>query len=128
MNEKPMKPGDDPRPHDTPDAITGGSPHGRHDATINATNAVLHDSTDIALVLLKARDGDVLIADKPTVALALAGRINKTPDRTRVLFLTTMEGAANICSEIILAMHRAGPEAADELMAAISRGIEDTQP
>jgi hypothetical protein len=48
--------------------------------------------------------------------MLLEGRINKTTDRARNLYLMNEDGAASLVSELIALAHRIGPEFGERLM------------
>ena len=81
-------------------------PGGTHDANaviIDTTDAVLLDSSVVTLV---GSPGN----PKPYLAMLLQGRINKTTDRARNLYLMNEDGAAALVSELLALAHRIGPE------------------
>lgn len=80
-------------------------PHGQNNVTINMTNAVLLDGLNVAMVGA-VKDGTV--GKDPLIALSLAGRINKTKERSEVLYVMDPEGAAAICADLIGVMGRMG--------------------
>jgi hypothetical protein len=90
-----------------------GGPHDRGAVVVDTTNAVLLDHCDVALV-----DGAGI------VAMSLAGRINRSADRAKVLFLFDTDGAAAIITELLGLMGRAGAEGfladLDARMAALA--------
>lgn len=88
--------------------IGGGDPHGQDDVLIEATNAVLHDETEVAL--FRTPDG------QRGVVLVLSGRIARSQDRARVCFLLGAEGVANIMTELAGVLGRADAADAEKLM------------
>lgn len=92
----------DPRKSGGDIAGPGGA-HDRNSVVLDVTNAVLLDSTDVCLVETPAGTG-------PFLAMLLEGRINKTPDRARNLYLLNEDGAAALVTELIALAHRIGPE------------------
>jgi hypothetical protein len=80
-----------------------GGPHDRNSVVLDTTNAVLLDSSDVCLVEAPGRNG-------PFLAMLLEGRINKTTDRARNLYLMNEDGAAALVTELMALAHRIGPE------------------
>jgi hypothetical protein len=80
-----------------------GGPHDRNSVIIDTTEAVLLDHSTVTLM---GSPGD----PKPYLAMLLEGRINKTTDRARNLYLLNEDGAAALVSELIALAHRIGPE------------------
>ena len=102
----PRKPGGD---------IAGpGGPHDRDQVVIDATDGVLLDSIDVAHVRME-KDG------------ILSGRINKTTDHSRVLYLMDRQGAASLVADVIALYGRAGQHVAfaADLHAAMDRLAAD---
>lgn len=110
--------GDDPRRLGGDIAGPGG-PHDRHAFVVDSTDAVLLDHTTVSIVHLARRDapGEV----EHAVGLLLEGRVNKTRDRTRVLYLVNADGAAALFTELAGLASRASAEGltdlADEFVA-----------
>lgn len=92
-----------------------GGAHDRGGVVIDTRNAVLHQGTTVAMV-----DG----AEQLTIALELEGRVNRSSDRARVLYLLPIDGAAALISELIGVVSRAGDEARAELDVAVMRRLE----
>lgn len=80
-----------------------GGPHDRDAVIIDTTDAVLLDSSVVTLV------GSPGHPD-PILAMLLEGRINKTTDRARNLYLMNEDGAAALVTELLALAHRIGPE------------------
>lgn len=95
-----------------------GGPHNANSVILDTTDAVLLDSS---LVTLVGSPGN----PKPYLAMLLQGRINKTTDRARNLYLMNEDGAAALVSELIALAHRIGPEFGDRLMDRV-RHLLDT--
>lgn len=102
--KEPLTGGTDPRQAGGTFAGPGG-PHDRNGVVIDATNAVLLDDVHVALVE-GWRDGVRL--DNHVVALKLEGRINKTKERSEIVYMFDEDGAAAIVSELIALATRAG--------------------
>lgn len=85
------------------DIVGPGGPHDANSVIIDATDAVLLDSSVVTLV---GSPGD----PKPYLAMLLEGRINKTTDRARNLYLMNEDGAAALVAELLALAHRIGPE------------------
>jgi hypothetical protein len=79
-----------------------GGPHDRNSVIIDTTNAVILDSTSVSL--METHNGN------PVLAMLLEGRIAKTTDRARNLYLMNEDGAAALVTELIALAHRIGPE------------------
>jgi hypothetical protein len=90
-------------PRKTGGDIAGpGGPHDRNAVIIDTTNAVLLDHSDVCL--METTNGN------PVMAMLLEGRINKTTDRARNLYLFNEDGAAALVTELLALAHRIGPE------------------
>ncbi len=90
-------------PRKTGGDIAGpGGPHDRNAVTIDTTDAVLLDHSDVCL--METAGGSVVLA------MLLEGRINKTTDRARNLYLLNEDGAAALVTELLALAHRIGPE------------------
>ncbi|WP_018503066.1 hypothetical protein [Parafrankia discariae] len=108
---------DDPR--DLGGDIAGpGGPHDRNAVVVDTSNAVLLAGLDVAIAH-NASDG------RDFVTLLVEGRINRTQDRTRVLWLADEDGLAALVTEIEALMRRAGPAWLDRYRAAKARRIAD---
>ena len=94
-----------------------GGPHDANSVVIDATDAVLLDSS---LVTLVGSPGD----PKPYLAMLLEGRINKTTERARNLYLMNEDGAAALVSELIALAHRIGPEFGERLMGRVRHLVQ----
>lgn len=79
-----------------------GGPHDRNSVIIDTTNAVILDATSVSL--METHRGN------PVLAMLLEGRIAKTTDRARNLYLMDEDGAAALVTELIALAHRIGPE------------------
>lgn len=90
-------------PRKTGGDIAGpGGPRDRNAVILDTTDAVLLDSSDVCL--METSGGSVVLA------MLLEGRINKTTDRARNLYLLNEDGAAALVTELIALAHRIGPE------------------
>jgi hypothetical protein len=87
----------------------------RHNAAIDTTNAVLMDGCIVARIETRPTRGEPGVA----LAMLLEGRINRTQDRARVLFVFDEDGAAAIVSELVTLAYRLGPAFGDRLMDRI---------
>ena len=106
-------------PRKTGGNIAGpGGPHDRNAVIIDPTDAVLLDSSDVCLIEVPGRTA-------PALAMLLEGRINKTSDRARNLYLMNEDGAAALVSELLALAHRIGPEFGERLMGRV-RHLLDT--
>ena len=61
------------------------------------------------------RDG---VPSTPVIGMTLSGRINRTTERTRILYLFDEDGSAGIVTELIGLTSRMGPGFLGRLMAA----------
>lgn len=90
-------------PRKTGGDIAGpGGPHDRNSVIVDTTDAVLLDHSDVCLV--ETSNGS------PILAVLLEGRINKTTDRARNLYLMNEDGAAALVTELLALANRIGPE------------------
>lgn len=96
MSRRRKKPHGDPRRAGGQIAGPGG-PHDRHAVVIDAEDAVLLDYVEVAAVEPET-DGRRSL---PVVAVTLGGRINKTEERSTVLYLTNEDGAAGIVAQLV---------------------------
>lgn len=78
-----------------------GGPHEVDGVVVDTRRAVLLDRQEVSLV--EARAGE------QAVALLLEGRINRTRERARVLFLTNADGIAALLTEVVALASRAEP-------------------
>lgn len=105
-------------PRKTGGDIAGpGGPHDRNAVIIDTTDAVLLDHSTVTLVETSNHAA-------PVLAMLLEGRINKTTDRARNLYLMNEDGAAALVSELITLAHRIGPEFGERLMQRVNGLIE----
>ena len=93
-----------------------GGPHDTNAVIIDTTNAVLLDSSDVCLV--ETGGGEVVLS------MLLEGRINKTSDRARNLYLMNEDGAAALVTELIALAHRIGPEFGERFTARLQHLID----
>ena len=104
-------------PRKTGGDIAGpGGPHDRNSVIVDTSNAVLLDSTDVCLV--ETSNGT------PALAMLLEGRINKTTDRARNLYLLNEDGAAALVTELLALAHRIGPEFGHRFTARLQHLID----
>ena len=94
-----------------------GGPHDRDSVIIDPTNAVLLDHSTVSLV---GSPGE----PRPYLAVLLEGRINRTTDRARNLYLMNEDGAAALVSELLALAHRIGPEFSERVMARVSHLLD----
>jgi hypothetical protein len=87
-----------------------GGPFDRNAVVIDTQYAVLLDYTEVALV--EVHHGE---EKGPALALMLAGRINKTTERSQVVYLFDTDGAAAIISQLIGLASRMGQEFLEDL-------------
>jgi hypothetical protein len=97
MSDLPNLHGDDPRPLGGNIAGPGG-PHDLDAVVVDMTDAVLLDHTTVAIVHLARRNEPGVF--EHAVALQFEGRVNKTSDVTRVLYVVNADGAAALFTEL----------------------------
>jgi hypothetical protein len=124
VSQRKKKPHGDPRKAGGAYAGPGG-PFDRHAVVVDATDAVLLANVGVTVIepYLDSRP------KLPAVGLELSGRINKTGEVARILFLMDADGAAAIVSELLgLAQRAAGilPDFLPRLLARIDELPEDT--
>jgi hypothetical protein len=93
-----------------------GGPHDRNSVILDTTDAVLLDNTNVCL--METTNGSVALG------MLLEGRINKTTDRARNLYLMNEDGAAALVSELLALAHRIGPEFGETLMARVQHLLD----
>lgn len=98
------------------DIVSLGGPQDRHGVILDDRNAVLLDHSTVTLV--ETRSGS------PVLAVLLEGRINKSPDRARNLYLMNEDGAAAIVTELMALANRIGPEFEERFTARIQHLID----
>jgi hypothetical protein len=95
------------------DVAGPGGPHDRNAVVLDTSKAVLLDHAT-ALIAHLTRKGEPLDAH----ALLLEGKINGSPDRSRILYLTDLDGAADVCAHLMALAARNSQ--ADEFTKAIA--------
>jgi hypothetical protein len=96
-----------------------GGPFDRGAVVIDTGGALLPDS----LVVTTVDPPDAATADAPLIALELAGRINRTQDRHRLLLLGDVDLAASFITELYGLAARG--RFTDALDRAVARRLED---
>lgn len=101
-----------------------GGPHDRDAVVVDISNAILLDYCEVATVatgrfIPGGMESDIRIS------MVLAGRINKTDERARILYLFDTEGAAAIISELMAVATRHGPAFARDLNARVEKLLAD---
>lgn len=94
-----------------------GGPHDANSVIIDTTDAVLLDHSTVTLVGSPGQP-------KPHLAMLLEGRINKTTDRARNLYLMNEDGAAALVTELIALAHRIGPEFGERFTARLQHLLD----
>lgn len=85
------------------DVAGPGGPAQQNSVVVDTTRAVLLDgSTGVVVHLQRAGQAE------DAYGLMLEGRINKTIERSRVLYLTDLEGLAKVAAECVSLAGRAG--------------------
>lgn len=106
----------DPRPLGGDIAGPGG-PHDRGQVILDTRNSVLLAEVEVAMV-------DNASDQRRFASLVLGGRINRSTDQSRVLYLFDADGAAAIVTELIGLAGREGDTYAAEFKAAVSGRLE----
>ena len=116
------RPGWNSDPRDPSGDIAGpGGPHERQSVVLDTSKAVLVDYAEACIAHL-TRKGQPVDA----VALMLAGKINGSPDRSRILYLTDWDGAADIVAHLLSLAARDGQsEAFSKTIAASAAWVTD---
>lgn len=105
-------------PRKTGGDIAGpGGPHDRNAVILDTTDAVLLDHSTVTLVETPNHTA-------PVLAMLLEGRINKTTDRARNLYLLNEDGAAAIVTELLALAHRIGPEFGHQFTARLQHLLD----
>jgi hypothetical protein len=99
------------------DIVGPGGPQDRNGVILDDRNAVLLDHSTVTLVETRGGGG-------PVLAMLLEGRINKTADRARNLYLMNEDGAAAIVTELLALANRIGPEFGDRFTARVQHLID----
>lgn len=102
------RPGDDTREAAGAIIDVAGDPYAASGAVIDARNAILLDEIDVAAV--DPDPGHPADPESVFLALVLGGRVNMRDERSRVLFLMPIDGAAGICSQLVGVAGRLGPD------------------
>jgi hypothetical protein len=114
MTTDPRRPGGD---------IAGpGGPFDKDAVVLDPRNAVLLGSCEVCLV---EQHNFQMGETKLGVAMVLTGRINKTTDTARILFLFDIDGAGDIIAQLFGLAERGGPEIANQLEAAFTKALND---
>ncbi|MFE7236118.1 hypothetical protein ACFVAF_37000 [Streptomyces sp. NPDC057596] len=93
-----------------------GGPHDRNSVIVDTTNAVILDASTVTQV--------ETLTGTPALAMLLEGRINKTTERARNLYLMNEDGAAALVTELIALAHRIGPEFGHRFTARLQHLID----
>lgn len=107
---RPVQPADDPRSVGGDIAGPGG-PHDEGGVILDTTRAVLLDSVVCSTIEVSETSS--------MIAMLCEGRINRTTERARVLFIFGTDGAAAIATELVALIGRASskPGFGAQLMA-----------
>jgi hypothetical protein len=93
-----------------------GGPHDRNSVIIDTTNAVILDATTVTEV--------ETLTGRPALAVLLEGRIARTTERARNLYLMEEDGAAALVTELIALAHRMGPAFGERFMARLQHLLD----
>lgn len=96
--------------------IVGGTPYGRGDALIDTADAVLLEEVTVVVLGVAGSDG----AGR-AIGMELAGRVNKTPRRSSVLYVFDADGAAAIVSQLLGLAARVSSTFLEDLLARVRR-------
>jgi hypothetical protein len=83
-----------------------GGPFDRNAVVVDSRNAVLLDHTEVVLVETTSNGNP----NPPAIGMALSGRINRSTERTQILYLMNEDGATAIVSELVGMAGRIGPD------------------
>ena len=97
-----------------------GGPFDQNAVVVDMRNAVLMERQEVALVAV-GRGG----AWDKALALLLEGRINKTTDRAKVLYLLGPDAAAALVTELVGVCQREGGEFAAMFQVAFEERMAD---
>lgn len=97
-----------------------GGPHDRDGVILDTGRAVLLDYCEVATLALGRYTAGGAEAEVG-IGMVLAGRINKTKEQARVLFLFDTDGAAAIISELMAVATRHGDAFARDLNARVEK-------
>lgn len=101
-----------------------GGPHDRDAVIVDTTKAILMEYCEVATVALGRRTPDGMETEVG-LAMVLAGRINKTPEQARILYLFDSDGAAAIISELMAVATRQGDAFANDLNARVTKLLSE---
>lgn len=116
MSTRRKPPSRDPRKAGGSFAGPGG-PHDKHGVVVDTGDAVLLDHCGVVLVE-PYRSGQ---AGPPMLGMTLSGRINRTPDRTEILYLFDEDGAAGIITELLALGSRIGEGFVERMLERIDK-------
>lgn len=102
-----------------------GDPLAKGGVVIDTRDAVLLETVDVCLVDA-VRGGRR--EERPLLALELGGRINKTSDEARILYLFDEDGAAAIVTELLGLAVRIGPDFAARFIARTEEVLKASRP
>jgi hypothetical protein len=94
-----------------------GGPYDQGGVLLDTHNSVLLDHTTVAM-LDNASDG------RRIASLLLEGRVNRSTDRTRVLYMLDADGAAAIVSELVALAGREGGAYAEEFLRLLRERMD----
>jgi len=93
-----------------------GGPHDRNSVIVDTTNAVILDASTVTEV--------ETLTGRPALAMLLEGRIARTTERARNLYLMEEDGAAALVTELIALAHRMGPAFGERFMARLQHLLD----
>lgn len=99
-------------------SIIGGTSHGKGDALVDVTKAVLLDNMEVVLIDTVNQEGG-----SRAIGMQLAGRINKSSTRAETLYIFDEDGAAAIISQLLALAGRA--DFLPDLLARLDRLREE---
>lgn len=113
---------DDPRRVHTEGIAGPGSPHDPDAILVSAANAVLMDHISVAMAGPRRITDTGVETGEPVAVLNLGGRINRTAERTEIMFaFDPVDGSATLIAELLGLAHRWG---GDESLARLMERVE----
>lgn len=114
------------------DMVGPGGPRDMHGIIHDVRRAVLLDHNDVALVHTGRYTtvGDpgvgegVMVVEDDGIGVLMEGRINKSTERARILFLTNTDGVAALVSQLTALMDRANPVMRAQFVADLQRHVD----
>ena len=102
-----------------------GGPHDRNGVVLDTSKAILMSEVEVCTVELYRGLGTGQEETDVGISMLLTGRINKTSEHARILYLLDSDGAAAIISELFAVAYRQGQPFADDLWRRVEALVED---